>query len=106
MFASSSSNTARPSLLHRALRTAVAFATLEAVVLEPGESAADRGAGSSGAASGRSPAPHPHRRPVEPPRRERRPGAVRASAQPCLLVGATPAPASRPVRVCRATARD
>ena len=54
------SNAARPSILHRALRTAVAFATLEAVVPEPGESAATRGAGPSGAAPG-SPSPSPAR---------------------------------------------
>ena len=101
MFASSSSYPARPSLLHRALRTAVAFATLEAVVLEPGESAAVRGAGSPGAASGRSLIPHPHRTHLEPRLRARRPGAAPAAPQLCLLRGAPPA-APRPAPACRA----
>lgn len=104
MFGSSSPNTARPSLLHRALRTAVAFATLEAVVLEPGESAAERGAGSSGAASGRSLTPHPHRAPLRAERRLRRSGAVAPVAQPCLLAGCTVAPPQRPARICGADA--
>lgn len=96
------SSSARPSILHRALRAAVAFATLEAVVPGSGGSGAAGGAAASGGARGRD--LHPHALPLRSRRAARRPGPA-AAQQPCVLMpcangerprrhcaGATPAP--------------
>ncbi len=72
-------------------------------MLEPGESAAVRGAGSAGAASGRSPSEHPHRVPLQNRRPARRPGRTAPAPQICLL-GTAERPAARNGRPCRALA--
>jgi hypothetical protein len=65
--------------LRHSLDVVVAFATLRDA--EPPPSGAPA---SAAAAPRRARAGHPHRRPLQPPVRARRPGALPAPSQPCL----------------------
>src|SRR3954447_3803882 len=81
--------------LSRALDVVVAFATLRDTDELDGPRHRPAAPTAAGGRVTRASAPdkhaHPHRRPIAPPPRARRPGTVRPPAQPCT----TPVPARR-----------
>jgi hypothetical protein len=87
MFPRTEASDPRPSrwaaMLRHSLDLVVAFATLRDP--EPPPSGAPASAAAApGPALRRARAGHPHRRPLQPPVRARRPGALPAPSQPCL----------------------